>query len=503
MLEIFNKFDPDDLVIIHQEGELRRWQFRELIRLQVERFAALSLQPGSRVLLALPNSLELLVSYYACMAAGLVAVPVNERQSGADIFRIYSHAKPGLVLTSTAISARLGFEKLFPDCPIEHLEDLQEGLAGVARAEISGVMPPDDKFSDEYPAAIFYTSGSTGEPKGVVYSRKTIRENSRIFRTRFDLSGSDRSVICHCLAQNFGLVQLSIPFLDSGGSVHIVDFGNAAQTAAALAAGVTFLRLVPWFAPELLEYCLGHGVAAPALRNVIIGGDRVQSSVFELCRKALGMEAAEMFGLTETNTFCINPAKATDLKIGSIGLPMPDVQVAIRNRDGQDLQAGEIGQIWVKTPALMKEYWRDEKRTRDFISDGWVATGDAGHMDEDGYLWFNSRIRNIIIHDGDNIFPSVVEREIARHPDIGEVVVVGIPDKVHGECVGAAIVTHAGEELNMRKFRRFLHENLTETKIPTHLLVMDKYPMTKAGKADRDAIRKLIVADAMAESDLA
>ncbi len=314
-----------------------------------------------------------------------------------------------------------------------------------------------------------------------------------MFRTRFGLNESDRSVICHCLAQNFGFAQLSVPFLDCGGSIHIVDFGDAGQTAVALASGVSFLRLVPWFAPGLLEYCQKHETKAPCLRNIIIGGDRVRKSIFTLCREVLAVEAAEMFGLVETNTLCVNPVKATDLKTGSIGLPLPGVELVIKDKAGQQLKAGEIGEIWVKTPALMKEYWRDSKRTESFIRDGWVATGDAGYLDEDGYVWFNARIKNIIIHDGDNVFPSELEREISHYPAISEVVVVGIPDQVHGECVGAAIVVHPDMELDMQDFQRFLKDRLAETKIPDRLLVVNEFPLTKVGKNDRDAVKALLI----------
>jgi long-chain acyl-CoA synthetase len=484
MFEIFHRFSPDDIVVIHQKGELKRWQFLELVNLLVEQFAQLRLEPGSRVLLVLPNSLELLVSYYACFAAGLIAVPVNERLAGKDILRVFLHAMPGLVITSPGLSKRFDFVGLFPDCPVENLENLHNSLPVVAKNA-----PVNYAWPDLHPAVIFYTSGSTGEPKGVVYSHGTLRENSKMIRQQFTLKSADRSVICHCLAQNFGLAQLSIPFLDSGASIQIVDFGNPGQTAAALASGVSFLRLVPWFAPELFEYCLLHKISAPAIRHCIIGGDRVSEHVFALCRQALGIHAAEMFGLTETNTFCVNPCIKTRMKTGSVGLPMPGVSLRITNVEGQPRGTGEIGEIHVRTPALMKEYWRDKNATEHFVRDGWVATGDAGYLDEDDYLWFSARLKNVIIHDGDNIFPSEIEREISRYPGVREVAVVGISHEVHGECVSAVLVANADVKLDMQDLELFLRERLAETKVPDTLIIWDKLPRTKAGKVDLDVIK--------------
>lgn len=487
MFEKFQRFNSDDIVVIHQKSKLKRWQFLGLVNLLVERFAQLGLEPGSRVLLVLPNSLELLVSYYACFAAGLIAVPVNERLAKKNISRVFLHAKPVLVISSPGLSSHFDFVAMFPGRTVENLENLQNRLPSISK---SG--PVNYSWPDLHPAAIFYTSGSTGEPKGVVYSHGTLRENSKMIRQRFTLNPTDRSVICHCLAQNFGLVQLSIPFLDSGASVHIVDFGDPGQTVAALASGVTFLRLVPWFAPGLFEYCLQHKISAPALRHCIIGGDRVSERVFTLCWQALGVHAAEMYGLTETNTFCVNPCIETRMKIGSVGLPMPGVHLRIMDGERQLNGAGDVGEIQVRTPSRMKEYWRDKKATELFLKDGWIATGDAGYLDEDGYLWFIARIKNVIIHDGDNIYPSEIEQEISRYPGVAEVAAVGIPDEVHGESVAAVFVAHVNMKLDIPDLKLFLSKRLAVTKVPDKLLILDKLPRTRAGKVDLDAIKTLL-----------
>ena len=144
--------------------------------------------------------------------------------------------------------------------------------------------------------------------------------------------------------------------------------------------------------------------------------------------------------MTETNTYAVNPGHGGIRKSGSAGLPLPEGGIEIRDPDGKRCPVDETGEILVKTPARMAAYWNNKPQTQATIVDEWVATGDAGHLDEDGFLWFDSRIRNIIIRDGDNIYPSEVEHELARHSAVSEAAVVGMPDPLHGEYIAAVIV---------------------------------------------------------------
>ena len=284
MFEMLHRFNPDDVVLVHQHGKLRRWQFRELIQLQVTKLEQSGLVPGDRVLLALPNSLELMVSYYACLASGLVSVPVNDRLAPGEVFRIIGHCNPGLIISSPGLSRHFGFAESAPQCQLYLAEHLHKEIP---ESPLTGTA--DLVWPDQHPAVIYYTSGSTGEAKGVLYSHQTLRNNSRIYRQQFSLCAGDRSVLAHCMAHNFVFAQNTVPFLDAGGSVHITDFGNLEQTAAALESGAGFLSLIPWFGIALLEYCEKHQTRTDGLRVCLFGGDRVPSRIFRDCQRVFNI----------------------------------------------------------------------------------------------------------------------------------------------------------------------------------------------------------------------
>lgn len=330
MLEMLHRFPPDDLVLVHQKGTLRRWQFGALIQALSQSLDQSGLAVGDRVLLVLPNSLELLVAYYACLASGLIAVPVNDRQTREELDRIISHCQPRLVMTSPRLLENFGFDRTFPPDQIKLLENLH-----LAHPKPPGPSLEPRQWPDAQKAIIFYTSGSTGEPKGVVYTHGTLRHNSRIYSQQFGLNASDRSVLVHCLAHNFVFAQTTVPLLDAGGSVQIIDFGNLEQTVAALESGATFASLIPWFGIKLLEYCKTHGIKPKSLRTCLFGGDRVPADIFNNWPAVFAMQASQNIGMTETNTYAVNDGLGGIGKQGSAGLPLPEVEIEIHGPDGE------------------------------------------------------------------------------------------------------------------------------------------------------------------------
>ena len=143
---------------------------------------------------------------------------------------------------------------------------------------------------------------------------------------------------------------------------------------------------------------------------------------------------------TETNCYTVNPMREEDIRIGSAGTSFPEVRVEIRDQSGAVLPLGEEGEIWVRTPAAMEGYWRDPEKTGECMVEGWIATGDLGYLDDEGYLWFSGRRKHVVICDGDNVHPREVEHEIIKHPGVARACVVGIPHPTRGETVGAAVV---------------------------------------------------------------
>ncbi len=484
---MFGLLDRSDAVAVrHQAGSLTFDELRRLIGRVAAGLDELGLEPGDRVATVLPNSLGLLVSYYACLLRGLVIVPINERLTQSEVGAIVAHSRPRCLITTPArvglweATAKGGTLKVVTFESLSH-PDATDGSNRVA--------PDRPNWSPEHPAVLFYTSGSTGAPKGVLYSHETLLGNCRVYGGGLEITAADHSVLCHCMSTNFVFAQLTVPFLDVGATVEIVDFGSVPQTLDAIERGATFLSLIPWFGFALIEGGRTRYPTPNRLRVSEVGGDRVPGSYFEGFQEVFGLMPREHLGMAEANTYVVNPPSGRGLRTGSVGLPLPEVQIEVRDPSGQRLPVGVEGQIWVSSPANMAGYWEDAEATRATMIDGWVATGDAGYLDEDGYLWFSGRIKQIIICDGDNIHPAEIELHISRHPSVKQACVVGLPHPTRGETVAAAVILRdPRRDVSAEELAEFLDDRLAGVKIPRTLLVLERFPETPVGKLDRTAI---------------
>lgn len=481
----------EGVAVRHQTGSLTFLELNATLSRVLDDLDGLGLEPGDRVATVLPNSLELLASYYACLLKGLVIVPINERLTRPETLGILRHSRPRCLITTAAgvVGAEdLAAEVATPESPRAAVLTLEEACWAPAHGRSERRIPARPDWPSDHPAVLFYTSGSTGLPKGVLYSHGTLAGNCRVYGRGLAVGPADRSVLCHCMSTNFVFAQLTVPFLDVGATVEIVDFGDVQQTMRTIRDGATFLSLIPWLGFQLIEAGRHLGGVANRLRVSEVGGDRVPLSYFHGFREVFGITPREHLGMAEANTYAVNPPAGQGLRLGSVGLPLPGVRIEVRGPMDQPLATGAEGQIWVESPANMEGYWEDPELTRRTLVDGWVATGDAGYLDEDGYLWYAGRIKQIIICDGDNIHPKEVEREIARHPVVRQACVVGLPHPTRGETVAAAARLEEGRDLTVDELADFLRDRLTAVKIPVKLLILDVLPETAAGKIDRKAL---------------
>lgn len=479
----------DKTAVCFQDGSLSYAQLNALLCRGVAELENLGLSAGDRVGTILPNSLELLVCYCACLLRGVIVVPVNNRLTVAEADVILEHARPQCLITTREMRTKREQANGYDPDQVVIWENVHRWL------DDGNVLPPAPlpEWPEEKPAILFYTSGSTGQPKGVVYSWRTLSETSRLFGQGLSITERDRSVVCHCFSHNFMFSQLTVPFLDAGGAVHIVDFGSVDQTADALRGGATFICLIPWLGYLLLDHFRQNEPNQLKLRACLVGGDRVPLDFFPRFNEIFGVMPAELLGMTETNTYVVNPLVEGDLRLGSVGTPLPESQIEIRDPDCRPVPTEKTGEIWVKTPMAMAGYWQNPEQTRLTMRDGWVATGDGGYLDEDGYLWFTGRIKHMIICDGDNIYPGEVENIVGSHPAVSQACVVGVPHETRGETVAAAVtLENPANGLTLEELQEFLADRLAETKTPQKLIVLDSLPQTTNGKLDRKAIAALM-----------
>jgi acyl-CoA synthetase (AMP-forming)/AMP-acid ligase II len=236
--------------------------------------------------------------------------------------------------------------------------------------------------------------------------------------------------------------------------------------------------------------------AAPALkslRKVTYGGSVIEPSLLRQCMEQLDCEFAQMYAAAESGSgvTCLAPAEhwPGNPKLSSVGRPCPGNEVKIVGRDGEILPAGQVGQIWVKTPADFIEYWHQPAATRKALVDDWLCMPDAGYLDDDGYLFVLDRMDDAIIVAGQNIYPAEVEMALAEHPAVADAAVVGMPDPRWGQAVKAVLVLREGERATARDLMVFLRGRIADFKIPTQYGFVNSLPRNPTGKVLRRMLR--------------
>jgi long-chain acyl-CoA synthetase len=458
------------------------------------RWLAGGLEPGDRVALLLPNRPEALLVYFACFKAGLVAVPLSYGYRPPQINYVLRHSGSRVLVSHVdRLDEVAGCEEA------AHVKLTAVGGDGSkygARPLDDGTAPSGDdlaaaEFRPDDVAILFYTSGTTGRPKGVMLTRAALTAGTTKVLARVPLGPADVALVSSPVTRPFALRTQVLPTLHAGGGVVLLERSNPAEYLAALRqpSAKTFLAMAP--------YALHQIVHAPGVRRedfagvrlCISGGDRVPLDLHRAFRELTGLELSEQCGMTETGMYALTPPFGRK-KPGSIGLPFYGVQVCLVNAQGQDVPAGQVGEVVVHSPLMMEGYWNDSAQTRKVLRDGWCRTGDLARFDEDGYLWFVGRQKNLIVHDSWNVSPAEVEDALLAHPTVAEACVVGVADAVHGQNVHAFVTLRPGAAPPTEvELRRLAEAALPAHMVPERIAVLAELPRTGAGKIDRERLQ--------------
>ncbi|MDA2805047.1 class I adenylate-forming enzyme family protein [Nocardiopsis suaedae] len=465
---------------------------------------------GDRVALALRNYPEWVIAYYAAASIGAVLVPLNAWWKGEELeFGLTDSGAKLLVADGERIAAlgaalpRLGLPVIAvrTDGPLpETARPWPEVLGEVA----PDAEPPAADLHPDDPANIFYTSGTTGRPKGAVGSHRNMISNQisadyarirSLMRLGLDMPDAQAfldavgaaTVLCTVpLFHTTGAQSVMYPALAKGGALVLMYRWDAEEALRLIERErVTAITAVPAMisqmlaSPRLGEYDLssllvlssGGAPAAPALVS------RARSGLHELM---LG----QGYGLTESSAIAtVNGGSDYLLRPDSAGLPVAVVDVKVAGPDGAELPPGEVGEVLLNGPGIVHGYWNRPEATAETFKDGWLHTGDLGRLDEDGFLYIVDRAKDMIIRGGENVYCAEVEAAIHDHPAVGEVAVVGVPHEVFGEEVAAVVGLLPGAELTVEGLRAYLEPKLAAFKIPEHIrIVSEELPRNAAGK---------------------
>ncbi|MGC9329101.1 MAG: class I adenylate-forming enzyme family protein, partial [Candidatus Hinthialibacter sp.] len=357
----------------------------------------------------------------------------------------------------------------------------------------TGHLSPD--VNEDECSMILYTSGTTGNPKGVILSHKNIHSNFLSIKSVLDFHSGDTFISTLPLHHTYAMtVNLFGSLLVGARLMLFTQFDPRKIVEAFLsepnviyAAVSPMLLMLARFAPE-------NAAENHRFRYVISGGGPLPDEVFYAFQKKYNYEILQGYGLTETSPVVANNRPGRN-KVGTIGFSLPGVEVQVRNDQGELLPTNEIGELCVRGDLVMKGYYKDPEGTRQaFYDDGWLRTGDMASIDEEGYIKIEGRLKDLIISGGENIYPQEVEDTLAKHPAVLEAAVVAQPDRLRSEIPHAFIVPveEAKEKITESDLRAFCREHLAEYKIPVNFTFLDEMPRTAKGTVEKKELRRLL-----------
>lgn len=434
---------------------------------------------GTRVLIVATSSPAFVVCYLAVHLARCIAVPVDAGAPKARIAEIRQRTGAGTVLESADQDALLAAAGTEPDA------NSGEPLAPWVAPESSAI------------ADIMFTSGTTGTPKGVVLRHRNLVHAARHINGFVGTRAGDVELLALPLAHSFGLGSLRC-LLSVGACAVLVDgFAFPALVFGAMERhGATGLRSVPAGLATLLRLSGDRlGDFANTLRYMELGSapmplEDKQRLMRLLPRTRLCMH----YGLTEASRSVYIEFHESSARLDSVGRPATGVEVGIFDEDGARLPAGEQGEIRIRGPHVMEEHWRDARRTAQALHEGWLCTGDFGHVDADGYLYLAGRRSDLINVGGRKVSPLEVEDALRSHPDVHDCACSGIPDPagIAGEAVAVLVHVNRPDGPGERELRRYLRERLEPYKVPARWTFSGEIPRTANGKVQRHLLRDLL-----------
>lgn len=466
-----------------------------------EGYLGLGLERGDRLASLLPNRIALIVHYLACFKAGLVATPLNYRYTHREIDHALSVSGAAAIVAHVERSDDLGKSERVPGLrvgvvPFGAGED--SGLAGwatdlpslesMAERPPSGTPLPETDPTE--PAVIFFTSGSTGPAKGVTHSRETTRWMIASAAAAFDLTAADvflpGSSMSHVGSFLWALSTISV-----GGSVVVARTFDSHEILPLLREHQpTVMAMIPAALSALIHDHDLQPADFSSLRICRSGSDSVSTELLTEFAAAAGFPIDEGYGMTEVGLATLNPP-AGIIKQGSIGPPIAGFQIEIRDEDGNPVGPEEVGRVWIETRSRMIGYWEAPDATTEVVVDGWMDSGDLARADEDGYLWFFGRKKQVIVHDGSNISPQEVEGSLLDHPAVSLAGAVGVHDEVHGENVRAYVTLHPDAERTSSADLIAFSRDRIGYKAPEEVIVLDEMPLNPTGKIDRVGLKKM------------
>ncbi|MGI5487334.1 class I adenylate-forming enzyme family protein [Microtetraspora malaysiensis] len=505
-----SRFQGEKVFLIYEDERITYEEhFRRAATLARRLVEDYGVRRGDRVALAMRNYPEWVVAFSAILAAGAVAVPLNAWWTGQELAYGLADSGASLLIADAERAAR-ATEADGPGIPVIIARGPGANLAevmGEVRADVT--LPPVDLDPDD-PATIFYTSGTTGRPKGALGTHRNLgqapmtvayammRATLLAGKDPADTASAERvTLLAVPLFHVTGCFAVLIPTIFSGNGLALMykwDAERALQTIER--ARVTALAGVPTNAWQLLSHPALERYDISTLGSISYGGAPAPPKLRERITELLpGRAPANGYGMTETTGLAVyNCGTDYAARPDSIGLPLAVNDVKICDPGGAELPPGEVGELCIRGPIVISGYWNRPEATAQTFVDGWLHTGDLARVDKEGFVYIVDRAKDMVIRGGENVYCAEVEATLFEHPGVDDVAVIGVPHEELGEEVGAVVRRAPGSDVSADELRTFVRERLAGFKVPATVWFLEEdLPRNPGGKILKTALRRRVL----------
>jgi long-chain acyl-CoA synthetase len=489
-LERANNESPNkEALIFKGQSTSYRELYDQACRLSAALSKRFNLTRGERAALFLSNIPEFIIAYYAIQRLGGIAVSLNVMLKRDEV---------DFILRDSGAQLIVSVPSLLEQAP-DNMPTLK-GVISVGATNRSGCVQFSDLLSESAPetplanlgrddgAAILYTSGTTGKPKGVLLTHNNLKFNAEATNRATQMTADDR-LLCflplfHCFGQNF----IMNSAVETGAALilherfvpnEILESVLANRATIFLAVPAVYIRFLDQ--PDIEKYLR-------SIRYYFTAAAPMPVGVARRWRERFGKIIYEGYGLTETSPFA-SYNHASEYRYGSVGTALEGVAMRVANDKGEALPPGEIGEIAIKGPNVMKGYYNRPQETAEAIRDGWFFSGDIGKLDKEGYVYLVDRVKDMVNVSGFKVWPREVEEVLAKHEGVVEAAVIGIPDPVSGEAVKAFVVKKAGARLTEKEVIDFCRDRIAVYKARREVEFIDALPRNPSGKVLKRELR--------------
>lgn len=493
------RVSPGQEAIVFQNRRMTYAQLDTRVSQLASGLQQIGVKPGDRVLVALNNCPEFVIAYYAVIRMKGVVVPVSPHYTINELGVIMMDCMPVAVITSPQLQQTFTILKENLDIPrgviVNSCQLENDSFLSFDQVCNQGSRAfQETKYSREDLAVILYTPGSAGKPKGAMLTNFNLYSNALTYSQLCSMGPSDRALLTapayHAGAQTCIMNNAIV----AGATLVIQEGWRGAEELLRIVQEekVTFFFGTPTMykfiadCPNLEQYDVS------SLRIAFTGAASMPPDLYDTFKAKMGMHLTEGYGLAETSPVVTVNFIEKSSKQGSIGIPIPGVEVKIFDYEDREVPQGQVGEIVVRGPNVMLGYFNRDEETRWALRNGWFHTGDLAYADPDGYLYIVDRKKDLIIRGGININPREVEEVLYTHPGIFEVAVVGVPDAVMGEELLAFVAVREGHNLDEEELKQFCRGKMANYKIPRYFRFVGNLPKTASGKLMRKELQNWI-----------